>query len=392
MASSDHPCSGGLTPECFEAYPEWAKLAFAYKLLNVLIPANISRRLPKGLFPGQIGPGAILPPGWIPPPGVIVPPNYTVPPSWIPFTYFILPEGLTWAEAFPEGWTAEDPLPPGVEIDTGAVFPPGWTPGDPLPPGVIVPPGTVFPPGWTPGDPLPPGVIIDTVTILPPGWTPENPPPPWFAPDGTGPQIPPGGVLPPLYLPPGLQSPPHVSYPRSPVSAVPWFYDQFSGPDVDWTVWTEYNYLNGFNEIVGGRLKQYCTDDDSAAEIDTAEDATIPAAFELTFDLEYCGAEEFEIYIYTGAHLLDISWRPPHTSIRFITPTGYKYYPCTDYLNQNVSWKLVYDGTLASLYQDNVLIFENVAPRVKTITPGIIHLTTYETTIIYLDNLKIQEI
>lgn len=175
MAEQEHPCANGLTPECFEAYPEWAKLAFAYKLLNVLIPANISRRLPKGLFPGIIGPGAVLPPGWIPPPGVIVPPNYTVPPSWIPFTYFILDPGLTWEEAFPPGWTAGDPLPDGVSLEPGST--------------------------------------------LPPGWTPENPPPNWFAPGGAGLPIPPGGVLPPLYLPPGLQSPPHVPQPRSPISA-----------------------------------------------------------------------------------------------------------------------------------------------------------------------------
>jgi len=348
MADERHPCIDGLTEECFRAYPEWAKQAFAYKLLNVLIPAEISKRLPKGLFPGIIGPGAILPPGWIPPPGVIVPPNYTVPPSWIPFTYFILPPGETWEQ--------------------------------------------IFSPGWTEGDPFPDGVNLEPGTTLPPGWTPENPPPAWFTPGGSGFAIPPGGVLPPLYLPPGLQSPPHTPQPRSPVSGAPWFYDKFDGPTLDLTKWTEYNYLNGFNEIVSGRLKQYCTDDFSAAEIDTDEDATIPAAFELTFQLEYCGAGEHNIYIFTGAHSIDLTFEPPTTQVEFYTSTGRVLYTCADYLNNNVSWKLVYNGTLATLYQDNVLIFENVAPRVRTTNPGIIHIVTYETTIVYIDEFKIQEI
>ena len=392
MAINEHPCANGLTPECFAAFPEWAKLAFCYKLLHVLIPANISKRLPKGLFPGRIGPGAILPAGWDPPPGVVVPPGYTVPERWIPFTYFILPEGMTWEQVFPPGWTAGDPLPPGVTIDAGVVFPVGWSAGDALPAGVTISPGAVFPPGWTPGDPLPPGVTIDAGAIVPAGWSPTNPPPNWFAPGGAGLPIPAGGALPPLYLFPGLQSPPHRPFWTPPAKVEPWFYDKFDGPALDLTKWTEYNYLNGFNKIVSSRLKQYCTDDFSAAEIDTAEDATIPAAFELTFDLKYCGGGEHNIYVYTGAHSIDLVFEPPTTQVEFYTSTGRVLYTCADYLNNNVSWKLVYNGTLATLYQDNVLIFENVAPRVRTTNPGIIHIVTYETTIAYIDEFKIQEI
>jgi len=201
MSGADHPCANGLTPECFEAYPEWAKIALAYKLLHVLIPANISRRLPKGLFPGRIGPGALLPAGWDPPPGVIVPPNYTVPPSWIPFTYFILPEGLTWADLFPDDWKVGDALPDGVTINPAATIPPGLT---------------------IEAD-LPPGITIDPAATIPPGWTPTNPPPEWFAPGGKGPRIPPGGALPPLYVPP-QQSPPHRPSPQAPTEDIwePW--------------------------------------------------------------------------------------------------------------------------------------------------------------------------
>jgi len=137
MARQEHPCADGLTPECFEAYPEWAKQAFALKLMNVLIPANISRRLPKGLFPVVIGPGVILPPGYIPPPGTVIPPDYVFPPDWSP----------------------GDPLPPS--------FGPG------LPPGVTTPPGGAIPPLYVgigePGPVHPPSPLVPaepiTITI-----------------------------------------------------------------------------------------------------------------------------------------------------------------------------------------------------------------------------------
>jgi len=232
---NEHPCANGLTPECFAAFPEWAKLAFCYKLMNVLIPANISRRLPKGLFPGRIGPGAILPAGWDPPPGVVVPPGYTVPERWIPFTYFILPEGMTWEQAFPPGWTAGDALPDGVSINanvvdvagwsagdsmpsgpgvnTAEIVPAGWTAGDALPDGVSINANMVDVAGWSAGDPMPSGPGVNTAAILPAGWSPTNPPPAWFAPGGAGLQIPPGGALPPLFLPPFEPGPVHVPFP-----------------------------------------------------------------------------------------------------------------------------------------------------------------------------------
>ncbi len=173
MAEEKHPCIDGLTEKCFKAYPSWAKRAFAIKLMNTLVPAQISRRLPKGLFPGLIGPGVILPPGVDFPPGTTIPPGYT----------------------FPPGWAAGDPVPPGITIPPGITFPPGWTTGDPIPAGVTLEPGATFPPGWTPGDPLPPV------------FGPEPPP---------GINIPHGGIIPPTFLAPFEPGPPHRVSPTAP--------------------------------------------------------------------------------------------------------------------------------------------------------------------------------
>lgn len=134
MAVKTHPCADGLTAACFEADPQWAKQAFAFRLMSALVPASISRRLPKWKFS----------------------------------TFMI----------FPPGWTPGDPLPPGLSIDTSIFFPPGWTPGDPLPPGIIAEPGAEFPPGWKPGDPLPPGFAIDPTVFFPPDWQPGDDLPP----------------------------------------------------------------------------------------------------------------------------------------------------------------------------------------------------------------------
>jgi len=347
MARKEHPCEDGLTPECFEKYPQWASQAFAYRLLCILFPPQITRRLQRLLTGAIVGPGAVIPPGVIPPPGVIIPPDTEFPPDWTP----------------------GDPAPPGVIIPPDTQFPPDWTPGDPAPPGVIIPPDTEFPPDWTPPDPLPPDVL-----------------PPPFDPG----QEPPDGPLPPNYTNPWEPGPVHRP-PDTPTEAIPWFLDRFAGPDIDWTVWTDNSYLNGFNAIVSARLKQWCTDDFSAAEIATAPNSTIPAAFTLSFKLEYCGAGEHEIVVYTGAHQIDLSFGTLTTAVRFATPSGYVSYPCAEYLNQNVAWELTYDGTYATLKKDGVTVFSGVAPYVDTTQKGAIFVTTYETTIIYLDDLKIQE-
>jgi len=134
VAIEKHPCENGITEECFKAYPQWAKRAFALKLMHTLCPGQITRRLPKGLRPGMIG--------------------------------------------FPPGWTPGIPLPSYLGLPGMIGFPPGWTPGDPLSPytgqdltpGVIIPSGGAIPPIFlTPFEPGPPHRVSPTapgVTVV----------------------------------------------------------------------------------------------------------------------------------------------------------------------------------------------------------------------------------
>ena len=75
----EHPCAKGLSPACFKEHPKWARKALAYKLLMMMIPPELSAKLPGNLL--KLGPGA--PPGWpagVDPPGFISAP-VSVPPA-----------------------------------------------------------------------------------------------------------------------------------------------------------------------------------------------------------------------------------------------------------------------------------------------------------------------
>ncbi|MBW8035623.1 MAG: hypothetical protein FVQ79_08335 [Planctomycetes bacterium] len=224
MVKEKDPCADGLTAGCFAQKPAWARQAFAFRLMNVLAPPPISRRLlkakwklalffPPGWEPGDKLPGYFLtdtstlfPDGWTAgdplPPGIIIDPGVIFPPEWTPGDE--LPPGITIdpGVVFPPGWTPGDELPPGITIDPGVVFPPGWTPGDELPPGAEIDTGEIFPPGWTPGDELPPGIIPDPSPLLPGDFVPgTDPTPPIY-----GPPFTPGPVHPPGESPPGLET------------------------------------------------------------------------------------------------------------------------------------------------------------------------------------------
>jgi len=126
----EHPCARALTFNCFKSYPAWAKQAFAARLVHLLAPPQISRKLQKILRPALIAPGVTLPPGIALPPGVVVTPD--------------------------------------------AVFPPGWTEGDTLPPGAIQDPAVIagdLPEGAAPSTyvaPFEPGPVHPGIGVTPP--------------------------------------------------------------------------------------------------------------------------------------------------------------------------------------------------------------------------------
>ena len=138
----DHPCSNGLSPSCFAAFPDWVKQALSYKLLQVLLPKKIMPALKAGLEIPLIGSGSTLPGGVELPQGSIIPPELSVPENWIPWFYFIFSTPEDPRTLFPIDWNPGDPLPFGVKLPEGYILPAGWIPTDP--------PNPVYLPGYNP--------------------------------------------------------------------------------------------------------------------------------------------------------------------------------------------------------------------------------------------------
>ena len=78
----------------------------------------------------------------------------------------------------------------------------------------------------------------------------------------------------------------------------------------------------------------------------------------------------------------------PPTTIRFKKSTGWQSFTVATFLGTTDTWKLIYDGTLCSLYRGASAIFTNLTPPVYTAEPGIIHIVSDDGTL-YLDNLKV---
>lgn len=93
MTVERHACADGLTAACFRAYPDWAKMRFAQKLMHTLFPAEITKRLPQVILDameqmppdwpaGESLPEALSlapPAGLMPPPGGAIAPLYAAP-------------------------------------------------------------------------------------------------------------------------------------------------------------------------------------------------------------------------------------------------------------------------------------------------------------------------
>lgn len=95
----EHPCANGLSSSCFKAYPKWARQVLAYKLLHIILPKQLTRRLPIGLGHGFFQ----LPSGWQ---------------GWLEWC---IAQGLEPGDALPPGWNPNNPPP--------EIFPPGYDSG-----------------------------------------------------------------------------------------------------------------------------------------------------------------------------------------------------------------------------------------------------------------------
>ncbi len=247
--------------------------------------------------------------------------------------------------------------------------------------------GTLFPAEITKRLPL---AIQQAMTQMPPDW-PEGQDltPALLLTPPAGISLPPGGPISPTYCAPFSAGPPSPPAGKNPEPETgPWFYDKFT--TLDLSVWTEDNYGVGTNTIDAGRLKQY-TAASSQASLHTANDATIPAAFDLTFELTYSvdAGYFYAINVYTGEGKLWIAFDPPNY-VFLNDPIGHPHYTVDNFLGTTDTWKLSWNGTTCSLYRNGAEIAAGVLPPYNTDFKGRIQLTAKNGPTIFLDELKIQ--
>lgn len=341
------PCLKRLDADCFRAHPAWAKQAFAYRLVHLLTPRRLTKRLPKGLRRGLIAPGVIIPPGVDVPAGMILSPGATL----------------------PAGWTAGDPLPAGITIAPGTAFPPGWHPGDPVPPGVIIAPGAFFPPGWLPGDPLPDGVF----------YAPTYP----LGVDATG-------ATPPTYTEVFAPGPVSTAPPGGAVATPPWFTEPFDS--LDPAIWTHYTYRTGLSSIESGRLKQFGGTAGGYAAVWGADDATIPDAFDLTFEMNHSsGTGSVTHMVHLGADQINLRFDHP-TTLNVLESTGWTAITIDTIAGTTDTWKVSYNGTTMDIYRNDAEIRTGLTLRVWAGNKGRRIIHTAAISVVYHDDYTITPI
>ena len=228
------PCQERLDAECFRKHPAWARRALAYRLLHLLTPKQLTRRLPRGLRLALVAAGVDVPAGLALPDGTVVAPGTVL----------------------PSAWSVGDPVPPGVIITTGTVFPAGWTVGDPVPEGVTLEPGATFPADWKSPDTLPLGMM----------------PAPQISPETVA-----SGVAPATFVEPWQPGPTNQPGRSSPVGGAWWFLDPFDTLEAN--DWANLSLAPGTASIVNGTLKLYTPINDGNPRYRRLVTDTWPAAF-----------------------------------------------------------------------------------------------------------------
>jgi len=391
MVTPKDPCMEGLTPDCFEEHPEWAKMAFAYRLLCAILPPWLTRRLQKYLLKAIFGPGVVYPPGYIPPPGWVFPPGSIIPPDWemgdpFPDVLTIPPDAV-----FPPGWKPWHPLPPGVFVDPSDLFPDGWTMGDPFPDGFVVDPDAVFPDGWTPDDPLPDGVTIDPEAVFPIGWIFQEEPPEDAIEPPKPPKDDPDSRIPPLYIEPWEPGPIKRPTDILPPSG-PWFEDMFETFDL--SVWDDRSSGEGSVTNPNGHLRFLNPFGGNLAEIKRVDSRPWPASFNLYFRLKYvAGSRTFKCDFWTGTNELQINFYPPdRIRINSTDGPGYREYNLGSYLGLWHIWNFYVVGGLCWVYRLGHLIDSAVPITIASAEPGAMYFRNATEGDILLDYFVVEAI
>lgn len=346
--SADHPCKGGLSPECIKAYPGWARKMFAYRLLITLCPHEITKRLPqlKGLFP------------------LLVPPEWPVNELWVP-GITIDPEVV-----FPPDWNPGDPLPDGVLLEPGTVFPPDWKPGDPLPAGVTISPGAVFPAGWTAGDSLPAGVSGGI------GQRPST--------QGTG-------ALAPLYVGIWEPGPAHRTSDQEVEEAEVWFEDNFD--TLNLSVWNDTSTGGNTASASGGNLVLAAPNSPAHARIQRSDARATPINADVSWRMALSSVDTYAAFnTYVGNYSLDVLFYESNRVDIWTDASDYTTYVLPLPVTSFQTYRFEQRGSVGAFYQNDVLVVGDIPLEGYGAYPVIMDIMQIAEGIAWVDYYKIVEV
>lgn len=341
---NESPCSKGLTPECFKTFPAWAKRALFLRLLYLLLPVEITSKLPVIFRNPLFFLGPIFPPGWQPgdppPDGAFIPTDSIFPPGWI------------FGDPWPEGvflWEAFDP-PAGLDLTDG----------------IIVSPGTTFPDDWQPGDPLPEGAF-DAATL------PED-------------------VIESGYSPSDFLGFSFFNRPGAPVgsfsrSSAYLYSDNFTVLDTD--EWSTTISGSGDLDIVDGRLRMKKTSDSGFISITRADTTANLKTFTITFDLLFIsGTTNLRIDYWSGAYHVYILFSLPGT-VSLWDGSDWQILSLTDFTNIEHTWRFSINYLGCFIYRDDYLVNDPLDLEVDEAPSGTHRFVLEDTGEIRLDNFKL---
>lgn len=226
---------------------------------------------------------------------------------------------------------------------------------------------------------------LDDVSLAADSLYDAIPEPPIPAPPPYLPPFPPIYIGPPVPGPGGPSTPPRGALPV----VLPWFYDDFD--IIDPAVWTDYSWDTGDLSIVGAKLKLLSNGAGHAAWMETVADATIPASFDLEFELKVSsGTGYIRNVTRTGVHEVSIIFQAPDTlRFRQKDPLGYKDIDVGDYMGLTYTWKFVYNGTTVDIYRDGNLIDSGLTVYDSIASKGLLILSSMNVVTAYLDDYTI---